>query len=283
MKCKYLFITGDKPVLLGRRAIGEQCHAGAAIEGYCYGHALQMKVIPAERMAEIKEKRMASAAAGRISRRGKAEGIGKKLAEKCSTSEDGHLLVDPIVLEAMGLNTPCDLATEYATFLALNIDPTVTNYAAKMAFSRWLETPEHLREPRTMKEAGAVLGVDSRNLTVWKTSPDIINFINQDVESRIAGLYKLTIYRLGEGIQRGDKGCMEIFLKHNKEKQDANRNKTRAGGMLKDIPKEMLDTANAYAESTGKKNYNQALKSEKDIINSKYFAETLPDNKEIKQ
>ena len=283
MKCIYIFKPGDHAVLLGKHIVGDKCKCGSSVDGYCYGHAMQLKMIPAEKLAAIKAKRLASAADGRVRRRSKADGISKRIADRCSTSEDGRLLVDPIVLDAMGLNTPCDLATEYATFLALNIDPTVTNYAAKMAFARWLETPEHLREPRTLKEAGAVLGVDPRNLTVWKTSPDIINFINQDVEARIAGLYKLTIYRLGEGIQRGDKGCMEIFLKHNKEKQDANRNKTRAGGMLKDIPKEMLKTANDFAESTGKKNYNQALKAEKELINSKYFTETLPNGEEIKQ
>ena len=244
------------------------------------GHALMVGALSPERMRDIKDKRMASAAVGRQRRNDTKGDIGKDIVSQCHTGEDGRLKVNANVLEAMGLNTQCDLKYEYTVFKALNMNPGVQQYDEKMAFSRWLETPEHLRVPSTMQEAADILGMSTRSLMGWKTSPDIINFINQDVESRIGGLYKMCIYRLGEGIDRGDKGCFEIFLKHFKEKQDATKSKRK--GLL--VPLALQKEADEHATLT--EAYSRegvALKTEKEAINAKYFSDTLGKKEEISQ
>lgn len=283
MKCKYLYRTGDKLVILGKKTIGEDCRSNGATDengGYCPGHARQMDTMSAEKVAASNRKGKALHTKYRQKRRDKKAEIGKEIIDLCKTGTDGRLKLSPDVLDAMGLTSQCDLEYEYKAFMALNPNPGVENWNEKMAFARWLETPAHLRVPKDMGEAAAILGVSFRALAMWKTSPDIINFINADMESRMGGLYKLAIYAMGEGIVRGDKGFTEVFIKHYNDKKETNKGR---GKVLENVPKEMQKEADEYGALIKQQNMGAARKSEKTLLNDNYFGNTLKPGSETEQ
>lgn len=279
MKCQYLYKTGDQLVILGKKIIGEDCRSNGATDangGLCPGHALQMGTMSAEKKAAGYAKLKESRRNRKNGKRDKKEKIGQELkAGPIAKREINHE-----VLEAMGLNSQCDLEYEFKVFVATNPRPGVENWNEKMAFARWLESPEHLRVPPTLDEAAVVLGVSVRALGMWKTSPEILNFINDDLRLRACGLYKLALYNMGDGMARGDKGLTDTYLKHLNEIKDIAKGK---GSVLKDVPKEMQKEADEYGALIKQQNIGTARKSEKTLLNSNYFNGTLTPGPETEQ
>jgi hypothetical protein len=282
MQCKYRYQAGDKLVISGKKNIGDGCMARSATEengGYCPGHARRVGAMPQEKVEATNRKHKETWNDIRTKNGDKKKELTKDIIEGCKTEHGGKLKINHEVLEAMGLTSQCDIRYELGVFVATNAKPGVKYWNEKMAFAKWLETPAHLRVPPTMEEAADILGVSIKALMLWKSSPEIINFINDDIESRSSGLYKMFIYKLGEGIQRGDKGCMELFAKHFKERKDSKK----SGHKELDIPAEMQKEADEFGETINKENRGAALKTEKMLLNNGYFNTTLTPKTETEQ
>jgi hypothetical protein len=274
MNCPYRYKENDEPVKAGTVKIGDVCGLRFGVPewgGLCPAHARTEKVIPQQELEASKAKREETI------RKKKAEPKNDPGLKVNTPGEAERHLINETVLDAMGLKEPCDLETEVALFRALNNKPTYVNYDEKMAFARWLESPIHLRKPQSMKEAAVILGVTYQTLQVWKISPEVIDFINSDVESRIGGLYKLALYKLGVNIDRGDVRSIDTFLKYYGEKR-AEKNKSRKS---LNLPQELQKEADDYARSSGERNRNASLTSEKSMVNRNFFSKT--DNEELEQ
>lgn len=280
-QCIYKYRVGDKSVTAGKKQVGDPCMACSGKPengGYCPGHARQMGAMPPEVVAAAVARRRASLdariARGKGNKKAIEKEVGSAIAENVGKKHD----IDPRVLAALGLDVQGDLEYEYKVFLATNAKPGVNDWNEKMAFARWLSTPEHLRFPKTIEEAAKVLGMSVRALNMWKTSPEIINFINDDTKSRMMGLYRLTMYELGKGVVRGDPQCMKEVIRHCEKMEETSKDKRRA----LDIPKEMQQQANDFARSTNDVNHADALTSEKVLQSNRHFSTTL-EKEEVRQ
>jgi hypothetical protein len=277
VKCKYRYVVGDRSVIAGKKQVDDPCMARSAKPengGYCPGHARQMGTMPPEVVAAAIAKRRVSLdarmARGKANKERLANGVAGAIVENIGKKHD----IDPRVLVALGLDSQNDLEYEYKVFVATNAKPGVKDWNEKMAFARWMSAPEHLRFPKTLDEAAKILGLSVRALTMWKTSPEIINFINDDTKSRMMGLYRLTMYEMGAGVVRGDVQCMKEVIRHCEKMEETSKDKRRA----LDIPKDMQQQADDFARATNTVNKDDALKSEKGMHREKYFNATL--NKE---
>lgn len=269
MKCPYIFRAGDEAVKKEKRQVGEKCEVRFGKKeygGYCYPHAKIMGMLSGEKLEQT---RLAREEARQAKKQRRAE-ADTKAQETMSGPE---INLNPRVLEAMGYTNPCYLAEEYALFKTLNQKPTHVNYDEKMAYARWLESPKHLREPRTMAEAAKILGVTEKTLISWSTSPDVIDFMNADIESRSRGLFKLAMYKLGENIDRNDTKSIIDYLKYKEEQDNKRQVKTRSLNLSPEEQKEADD----FARSTGERNRGVALKAEKAMVQANVFKSVSED------
>jgi len=258
MKCPYIYQSGDHTVNSGKNKVGDICGVRFGREeygGYCFPHGVKMGTVPREAI-EKKKKSHKDSIVEKRQRRTEAD---EKVQENITNPE---IKLNPRVLEALGFDRPCHLDEEYALWKSINQKPTVVNYDEKMAFARWLETPKHLRNPKTMAEAAVILGVTEKTLISWTTSPDVVDFMNMDIESRSRGLFKLAIYKLGENIDKNDTKSIIDFLKYHEEKEAKRQIKTRS---LELTPEEQKQ-ADDHARSMGERNRGVALKSEKSMV-----------------
>jgi len=272
MLCKHVYTAEDEPVKAGRRKVGEVCnstHGSERYGGYCAPHAKQHRTIPQEEWDEENKKRSEAKRSKRLEH---MENVAATINGKDSETP----YVNKNVLDAMNLNEPCDLKTEYAIFCATNPNPTFVKYNEKMAFARWIRTPAHLRTPQTTEEAADILGITSKTLNCWRTSPDVIRFINEDTENRFLGLYPFAMYKLGCRIDNGDVQGIKLYKEWYEEKMArANKKEVRL-----DIPEDLQKEAAEHAAETGKINRGQSLASEKNMVVDSYFAGKLPSEDE---
>ena len=272
MICPYTYRAGDDLVKSGKKNIGDICgvtFGSAEYGGYCAPHARAMGTISPEALQKEKDRR----AQTKEEQRKRKENATKIVADKMGQANDpGNPILNQTVLEAMGLKDPCDLADEYAVLKSLNQKPTYESYDEKMAFARWLESPMHLRNPKTMEDAAVILGVSTNTLFVWKGLPEVIDFINMDTEKRALGMFPLAIYKLGVNIDRGDVKSIETLIKYCKEKQDENNKKRKA----LNIPKNMLKEADDFAKATvDLQSRGVPLAAEKNMVVTDHFNESM--------
>jgi hypothetical protein len=278
MNCPYIFREGDKLVVSGKKEIGEVCglrFGRKEYGGYCPGHARLMGTMPEEALKKEQERRAATKEEQRERKEIATENVVK--ATESVGGENPRL--NASVLDAMGLKDPCDLQTVYDEFMAVPNKPSATyeSHNEKMAFARWLESPVHLRTPKTMEGAAKILGVTTKTLFVWKSLPEVIDFINMDTEKRALGMFPLAMYKLGVNIDRGDVKSIQTLMEYCEKKSIENNKKKK--GM--NIPIEMLEVANDFARSTMvKKNSGPALAAEKNMVLTDHFNESMIAGKE---
>ena len=263
MKCPYIYQSGDHTVNSGKNQVGDICGVRLGSEeygGYCFPHGVKMGTVPRE-VIEKKKKRHKDSLQEKRDRRNEAD---SKAQENMSGPE---IKLNPRVLEALGLDKPCNLDIEYAEIKVTNNWLGKASYDEKYAFARWLGSPKHLRNPKTMAEAAKILGVTEKTLISWTTAPEVLDFINMDTESRSRGLFPLAIYKLGENIDKNDTKSIIDYLKY-KDEQDAKRQvKTRS---LDPSPEEQKE-ADDFARALGERNRGVALKAEKSMVQANIF------------
>jgi hypothetical protein len=276
MNCTYIFREGDKLVVSGKRAIGEVCglrFGRKEYGGYCSGHARLMGTMPEEALRKEQERR----AATKEEQRERKEIATGKVAEGTESVAGENPRLNASVLDAMGLKDPCDLQTVYDEFVAVPNGPTYESYNEKMAFARWLESPMHLRTPKTIEAAAVILGVSPKTLFVWKSLPEVIDFINMDTEKRALGMFPLAMYKLGVNIDRGDVKSIQTLMEYC-EKKSIENNKKRKG---MNIPADMTKIADDFARATmTKQNTGPALAAEKNMVLTDHFNESMIAGKE---
>jgi hypothetical protein len=229
-------------------------------------------LIPKEELAERREK----STAGLRNRQNKQNDRVRELVDGDGSGQ-GSPYVNANVLEAMNLNDPCDLKTEYAVFKAINQNPSYEQYDEKMAYARWLRTPKHLRTPATTEEAAEILGVTAKTLYVWKTAPEIVRFINKDTEVRSLSMFPFAMYKLGCRIDQGDAASIKLYKEWYEEKMATMEKKGKELNLDPELEREAIE----YSEATGKINRNESLSSEKNMVVDNHFAATeLPDENE---
>jgi len=278
MQCKYIYREGDEAVLDGRCKVGDTCgsqYGAAKWGGLCAPHARAMGVMTEPEMEHEKKRRMESKQ--EIKER-KAEAAQKADETMSGVGDAANSPINNRVLEALNFKDQCDLAEEYALFRAMPGRRTFVDYDEKVAFARWLEAPAHLRVPQTIEDAAKVLGRSPKTLISWKTAPEVIDFINADMEMRLLGLFPLAIYKWGVNIDRGDIRSITEFKAYYEEKQQQ-RNKSKKS---LDIPHDLIKEANDYARSQGEQNRGAALTAEKNMVIQSHFNKPVEDD-EIKQ
>jgi hypothetical protein len=215
MRCPYQFKAEDKPVQDGRRQIGEVCNAPSGKKSYggnCFPHAVHLGLVPQdvidkknEKLRETHRKKMA-----RISARSK---------ENLEKSSDNLSETTKEILGVMGKNDPYDLSYEYALLKQLNPEPQNEKYAEKFAFAMWLNTPESVREPKSLLEAATILGVAEPTLALWRRSPELVRIFNNKAKETACRSYPYIIEKALERVAVGSERAMDILLKHIKEIQ----------------------------------------------------------------
>ncbi len=97
----------------------------------------------------------------------RAESFRKKREAKSKTIdrviENIESRLDQEVLEALNLKDQLNLAEEYAALCAMPGRDTFADYKEKAAFARWLASPAHLRNPKTIEEAANLAIVHNLN------------------------------------------------------------------------------------------------------------------------
>lgn len=278
MQCKYIYREGDEAVKNGTCKVGDRCGSQCgAVKwgGLCAPHARAMGVMTEiEREYEKKRRKESKLEA----KERKAEAAQNADETINGVADSPNSPINNRVLEALNFKDQCNLAEEYALFRAMPSRRTFVDYDEKMAFARWLEAPAHLRVPQTIEEAAKVLGRSPKTLISWKTAPEIIDFINSDMEMRLLGLFPLAIYKWGVNIDRGDIRSITEFKAYYEEKQQQ-RSKSRKS---LDIPQDLLKEANDYSRSQGEQNRGAALTAEKNMVIQSHFNKPIDDD-EIKQ
>lgn len=272
MLCKYTYTAEDKLVQEGKKKVGEVCNSvlgSKDYDGYCTPHAKKMGTYPQDKWDEEKKRGGETNRSNRVKRMEKA-------AEEVNGKNGGDSIINQRVLEAMNLNDPFDLKTEYAIFVATNPNPGYVRYNEKMAYARWLRTPAHIRTPQTTEEAAEILGVSFMTLSNWKSHPDIIRFINEDMESRFMSLFPFAMYKLACRIDSGDTQSIKLYKEWYEDKKERLNKKESP----LDIPDDLQKEANEYATETGKINRGQSLASEKNMVIDQHFAQKLPEDDE---
>jgi len=264
-KCPYIYKAEDRAVQIGKRTVGEVCgdsRGSAKYNDLCMAHARSTGVVPPEQVAEEVK--------ARHEKTRKSRELTDERIFGATASNGDTLYVNKNVLEAMNLNDPCDLETEFTIFKAINQNPGYENYSEKMAFARWLRTPKHLRNPQIIEEAAPILGVTSKTLYCWKTAPDVVRFINMEAENHALSMFPFAMYKLGCGVDRGDATSIKLYKEWYEEKMASRNKKEKRLELPDDIQKE----ADEYGAATGKQNRGQSLVSEKNMVIDNHFAGT---------
>lgn len=215
MRCPYQYAADDKPVLGGRRKIGEVCNSLQGKKswgGFCFPHAAKMGMVPKEIMDEKANKI-------RETHRLKMARIVKHSKETLEKSSNDLTETTKEILSVMGKNEAYDLTYEYALLKKLNPEPQNEAYAEKFAFAMWLNTPESVRTPKELAEAAKILGVVETTLALWRRSPELVRIFNNKAKETACRSYPYIIEKALERVASGSERAMEILLKHIKEIQ----------------------------------------------------------------
>lgn len=215
-RCTYIYRAGDDAVKSGKCAVGDQCgsmYGSDERNGLCYGHWNQWRAEnDRDGLAADTAKRMETVAAQ------KAESANRRDNLLNETDKNpAKYGINASIIDAMGLNEPCDLESELALYKALNLGEGQENYDEKMAFARWLSTPEPKRKPRDMAEAAKILGATVRTLELWRRSPDMARLKARNGEAIIENSYNLVVYKVLEGVDRLDPRYIKLFNEMRKE------------------------------------------------------------------
>ncbi len=260
--CPYIYKADDNVVLSGKRKAGDVCGDSRGAKKYgglCMAHARSTGVVPPEQVAEEVKRRMERTRLRREQMEEKILGA--------TTGAGESLYINKNVLEAMNLNDPCDLETEFTIFKAINQNPGYENYSEKMAFARWLRTPQHLRKPQIIEDAAVILGVKPQTLYSWKSAPDVVRFINMETENRALSMFPFAMYKLGCGVDRGDTTSIKLYKEWYEEKMASlNKKEKRL-----ELPADIQQEADEYGAATGKQNRGQSLVSEKNMVIDNHF------------
>ncbi len=261
--CPYIFKADDPAVKFGKRVVGEVCRSDRGspkYNGFCAGHARQAGLITPEQTAEATQKRLENIKKTR-------EKINENVKNAVNNASEGSP-INKTVLEAMNLNDPCDLASEYAIFKTLNQNPSYENYDEKMAFARWLRTPQHLRTPQIIEDAAKILGVSAYVLFAWKTAPDVVRFINMETENRALCMFPFAMYKLGCGIDRGDTTSIKLYREWYEEKMASLKKTEKTLNLSPELEREAAE----YRAATGITNRGKSLASERNMVIDNHFA-----------
>jgi hypothetical protein len=218
-RCTYIYKAGDDAVVSGKCAIGDQCGSMYGSEernGLCYGHWNQWRAEhDREGLEADKKKREATLAAHKQEAAEKHDNLITEVDK--NPQKFG---INDTIISAMGLNEPCDLENELALYKALNLGEGQENYDEKMAFARWLSTPETKRKPRDIAEAAKILGVSRQTVEIWRRSPDMARLKARNAEAILENAYNLVVYKVLEGADRLDPRYIKLYNEMRKDVVD---------------------------------------------------------------
>jgi hypothetical protein len=224
-RCSYIFKAGDKKVEAGDCQVGDRCGNFQYIKEYeifdddapdtkymvlwCHGHYNQWRAMhrPQE-IAEETTKRLDTIAKQKENAIEKHDTLMKEAA-----SNPEKFGVDIDIIKAMGLDEDCNLENELVLYKMLPCGDGQDSYAEKMAYARWVSTPELKRIPKTNLEAATILGVKQQTLELWRRSPEMAKMKSRNAETWLENAYPLIIHKTLSGCNRLDPRFFEIYRK----------------------------------------------------------------------
>ena len=152
------------------------------------------------------------------------------------------------------LNEQLDLEKELALYKALPMGDGQEKYGEKMAFARWLSTPEAKRNPRTTHEAAVILGCTPQTLDLWRRSPEIAAFKRRDAEALLENAFSLVVYKTLVGVDRLNPQFFKIY--NDMLSKIANG---KDNSKFPKLPNNLIDMATKRNEDTGRDKMQGAL------------------------
>jgi len=224
----------------------------------CGGHYNQwLSVNRPQELEAAKSKRMEKNAEQRAA----AVETHDKLVEESEKKPETYG-INASVIDAMGLNKPCDLAEELAVYKALPMGDGQENYAEKMEFARWLSTPDVKKTPKTILEAAAILGITVQTAEIWRRSPDVATFRKNDAVGWLRNAFPYIVYKTIDGCDRSDPRFFKIYkelLEAAEEKAPKNK--------FPQLPAKMVEQAEVRNAESGRVQMHGSLnKAEKAIV-----------------
>lgn len=267
MGCKYIFQEGDEAVTKGIVKVGDACGNANYTKEYeiydketpdvkykkvlCRGHYNSWRA--SVNKSDFKDEVAKRQETVSNQKEAAVERHDKIVTE--SGKNPSKFGISPEILDAMGLKEQRSLEDELALYKALNLGEGQENYDEKMAYARWLSTPEPHRKPRTIDEVAQILGVTKFTLEMWRRSPEIVKFKARNAEMMLENAYQFVAYKALEGCARGDARFFEVYRKMRADVIDkAPKSK------FPDLPEHLLKLAESRHEESGRKKFDSSLK-----------------------
>ena len=265
MQCTKIFEAGDDSVTSGKNKIGERCgswHGSKKFGGLCKGHYNQLQKANGQMddINAMRDKRAATIGAQKEEAAEKHEEIIKDIDKNPETYG-----INPTIIEAMGLNNPVDLTNELALYRQLPMGDGQDNYAEKMAYARWISTPEAKRTPKTTPEAAQILGISLQTIEIWRRSPEVATFRRRDAENMVENAFPLVSYKMIEGCDRGDPRFFKLY----QEVLEKIRAKSPKNMFPSNLPPDLVALAEKRGKESGRAQMQGPLN---DIEKSTVFA-----------
>jgi hypothetical protein len=246
-------------------------YASEKTSGLCYGHYNQwLKENDPAKLDAAKDKRAATISAKKDEA---AENHDKLVNE--SGENPGKFGIDSSIIEAMGLNIQTSLEEELALYKSLNLGEGQENYDEKMAYARWLSTPESKRNPRSIEAAAKILCITKATLELWRRSPELTKFKSRNAEAMLENAYSLVVYKTLQGIDRLDYRFFKIYqelLKDVRVKSPTNN--------FPKLPDSLVKQAEKRNEESGRSQMHGSLN---DIEKNAVFGAVRDGDVEIEQ
>lgn len=195
-RCDYIYAQYDESVKRGIAKVGDRCSndftaqytIGGEIYHYCQQHAKEKNLKPKQQQEE-----------------------------KDVFSEMKKTMLDHL---ASTLSQKYVLADEYEIYKILGEKQTEL-WAEKKALAGWHATPSVYREPQSIKEAIAILGVEEHVAALWVKSGELLALGKEIMDDRYSFVAEnLARYACFMGMYEGDQSAVDKYAKYFRKKDD---------------------------------------------------------------